>query len=630
MTPWRTTLGTSVALAAGAVAVLGLALARDGSGTPFGPGELDVLLAARSMAAGVVPPLWVGAVHPDATGTWLGALVLSPLLRLGLPDVVALKLLAGLHFALLVGCSAGMATRRAGVAAGALAGAILALGAPALVAAHSKYLATTVEVLGLQIGLLWATLELLAAKRASLVAVAAIGAGLGVALVYSLHSAVLAGVVGLALLWARRDRWRTALALCLPALLPLAWFAGLRDATGPSRGPLSVKTLSPGQLLGLLDPTDLATLLTRAPFALLSDTEHIPPDAWVRLLHVPLAISLGAALLGATALATARRLPRHDVVVLAYGLGTAAPLLIAGDLLGYPAAYRYFLPLLPPAAVLLATAVTRGLRRGPPRTLAVSAVVAMTAPGLWTTPRSTATELSRPMASYVAGQHRLGFARAPLHTHFLMLTPFVRDDELSGWLQGYGVHLGREFTRQAPIAAQEARDQRPDPGPGAPEFVDLPPHNPPRSTRAGGAVGLGAAARRDLLLGVGLGVAEDGVLDAFDCDLVGVTAGRDRAAVWQGVGAALGERWFWTGNASPLRVRAPMAPLDASSMGALAAGLSSTGGRSAPSVAQWVDADLLGPAAAPMVPQGRLAHPHPFTYADVGVLGRGEVPMGPR
>ena len=64
MTSWRITATTALASASLAVAVLSVALWRDTPGTPFGPGELDVLFAARSMAA---------SAPAAKTGSWVGA-----------------------------------------------------------------------------------------------------------------------------------------------------------------------------------------------------------------------------------------------------------------------------------------------------------------------------------------------------------------------------------------------------------------------------------------------------------------------------------------------------------------------------------------------------------------------------
>ena len=620
--PLRRALGTGAAAGALACVVLTVALLRDGPLTPFGPGELDVLLTARSMASGVWPPLWAGAVHPDAPGTWLGAVPLVPLLRLGVPDVLALKLLAGLHLFLLVGAAAGLVARRAGARAALVTGALLAL-APAVIAAHSKYLATTVEVTGVELALLWVGLELDARGRGPLPWLL-LGLGAGVATVYSLHAALLLVLGALALL--TRRRWASLGAFLASSFVATLPFRMFRDPLAPPRDALSVKSLGPADLLGLLDPADLGTLLTRAPFALLHGTEHLPAESALRWLHAPAVLAAaGAVAWGAVRLTRSLRGPaapdRWLAALTLFALGAAAPLLVAGDLLGYPAAYRYWIPPLAAAFALL------GLALRPPL---LWAALALALPGLLTTPRSTATELTRPMAAYVAGQHRLAFTHHPLHTHFLMLTPFVTDAELAGWLQGYGLHLGREFARQVPTERVEYAAQRVDPRVGVPDRVNRRWHKQQPERWLEAADWLGSDGRQHLLLGVGLGLAEDGRLEPLDVALLQATEGADRAALWRGVGVALGERWHWIHDDAPLQVDADLPALDAASLGMVHGGLYATGGPDSPDLDRLLGPALRGNAPLRSRNQLRLAHPHPFTYADLGVLGRGEVPQGPR
>ena len=99
-----------VAIISALVAVASLALAHGvyrvrwvGSSEPpmFAPGEFDLLVAARLLAQGEALPQWAAAVHSNAIGTWLGAWEVVPFLWLGLPDVLALKVVASLHLALL-------------------------------------------------------------------------------------------------------------------------------------------------------------------------------------------------------------------------------------------------------------------------------------------------------------------------------------------------------------------------------------------------------------------------------------------------------------------------------------------------------------------------------------------------
>jgi len=588
-----------------AALVYAVVLTLDAPGTPFGPGELDLLLGARLMAAGVVPPIWVGAVHPDALGTWLASAALAPLLRLGVPDVVALKLLAGGHYALLVGASAGLGTRLGGRRAGAVTAAILVLGAPSLLAAHSKSLATTVEAASLEVALLWAAIEIGHRRRIALLVPLGIAVGLTVA--YSLHAAIALPLALAAAL--TRPGPRRLLAPGVVAAVAAAVLAPLhlwRDPLGPLLPPFSIKSQGLDQLLSLLDASDAALLVARWPFALLHGTEHLPVDAWTRWLHVPLALLLGGALVVA-AVQLVRRAPPPEVAPVAlFGVGATAPLLIAGDLIGYPAAYRYFVPALAAGAILLAV----GLARGPlPDRQALGLLVALCLPGLFALPRATSTELSRPAAAFVAGQHRVTFARHPVHTHFLMLTPFVRRAELGGWVQGYGLHLGREFGNSRRLLLAERQTVRTGPGVGVPPRLDRLwlDAQPDRWLDAVGW--LGDDVRERFLVGVGLGIGEDGRVDEDEALLLQILTGADAAATWGGIGAAMGERWHWLGESQPLDLTPP--PPDDAAVASFAAGFRTTAGPGAPLPETLLASD--GQRRAARAPY--LVLPHPFTYA---------------
>lgn len=598
MTPasWRAT--AAVAALAGAAAAILLVLSVRATPTPFGPGELDLLLTARMMSSGVLPPLWAGSVHPDAIGTWMGALGLSGLLRLGLSDLLALRGFAAAHVALLAASTAGLAARIAGVRAGAAAGAALVVGAPLVINAHTRYLATTVEAASVELLVLWALVEWSRAPRRGAVSVLGVALGLGMA--FSLHVAVLAGLAAVVV---GRRQVRSLPWLLVP--LAAAWLPWLLapQPLGPPGSPWTVKTLGPGQLLGLVGVDDITALLTHAPFALSGGAA-----GWLGLALVPLMAALVLALVGSVVATAQRSTPPAVGIVALFAVGAAAPLLLAGDLLGYPAAYRYFVPVLAPCAVLLGVAA----RRGP----ALALVLALAAPGLSAVGAVGNTELTRSQAAFYAGQHRLVFPDDALHTHALMLTPWVRDDELSGWLQGYGLHIGREFARQVPGAQIEYRDGFVDEG-GVPDPVNRFWRKQQAGHWRDGMRWLGAQANADFLLGVGLGLAEDGVLESLDLDLLNGSQD-ERLHIAFGVGAALGERAHWIGDGA-LQTEAPVAWSRAEQQ-ALADGFVTTAGTRVPSPLPGVRGR----------PQRRLAHPHPFTYADVGVRGRDQVPTGPR
>lgn len=598
----------AVAAVAGCVAavVYGITLALDDPGTPFGPGELDLLLGARMMAAGILPPVWVGAVHPDAIGTWLASATLAPLLRAGVPDVAALKLVAGAHYALLVATTSGLTARLGGRRAGALAAGVLVLGAPSVLAAHSKYLATTVEAASLEVALLWAAIEV--GRRNRLRHLVPLGLAWGLAVAYSLHAAValplaLAAALGVG---ARRRVLAPTLVLAAAALVQVP-FIVLRDPLGPMRPPFSIKSLGLGQLTAMLDPADLVTLAARWPFALLHGTENIPVASWTRWLHVPLALLLGASLLGALVLLARRALPEGVAPVALFGLGAGAPLLIAGDLIGYPAAYRYFVPALAAAAVLFALAATSSARRAP---VPAAALALLLAPGLLAVPRATSTELSRPAAAYVAGQHRLSLARHPVHTHFLMLTPFVGDAEIGGWVQGYGRRLGREFRRTRAALLRERETVRTRPEVGVPDRLDRlwVDAQPGRWLEA--VDWIGGTVRERFLVGIGLGIGEDGVIDGDEALLIEACTPADRAAVWGGIGAAAGERWHWVRDGEPLTLAPSLASPDGDAAGSFAAGLRFCGGEDAPAADALLPGITVMPGRTPY-----LTLPHPLTYS---------------
>ncbi len=610
MTPssWPTTLALSALAALVAFGVLLLAVA--GTIDSFGPGELDLVLTARSMASGVYPPLWAGAVHPDALGTWIGAFGMSFLLRLGIPDVFALKCLAAAHYVLLAGVSVGLASRIAGWRAGLAGGAALIIGAPAIAAAHTRYLATTVEIASVELALVWMLVEW--HRRPARGWLLALGLGLGTAVIYSLHAAWLALLTLAVVGWTSRRRelgWRPALLLIATGVVAAVGWLGWPDPLGPPGHAFTIKTLGPLQLLTLIDPSDLATLARRAPFALLTGEEG-HQAAQYRPLHVPLAATLALALFGGV-VATARRQVDAPVGLVAlFALGIAAPLVLGGDLLGYPAAYRYYVPVVPPACVLLGVAVARS-----PWPRAAGLVLALlVSPGLLSLGHVGNREMARPEAAFFAGQHRLVFPRDALHTHFLMLTPWVQDDELIGWVQGYGLHVGREYARQAPTAKIEFDDSFVGIDGGVPPIVNRHWHKQRAERWLEGADWLGPGARSAFLVGVGLGIAEDGHLEELDLRLL--ESAVDHASVARGIGAALGERVFHIGDDRPLRLDGAYTWTPAERQ-AMAEGYAETSGK------------RLFPEARPTNLRV-LAHPHPFTYADLGVVGRGGQPSGPR
>ena len=538
--PLRPALRVALLAAMLAAIVLTAVLVHNQASGPLSPGEFDILVAARSVAGGRLLPRWAGAVHPEATGTWMGALGLAPLLWLGLPAVWAGKLASVLHFALLVGASAGLAARSAGRRAAALTAGLLCSGAPAVVAAHTHYLATTVEAAGMQLALLWWTLE--ARERLRWREALALGAALGTLLAYSLHTVGLALWVAAALL--RRPRG-LVLVTSAAALAWLPWTLRL-DPTAPPQEALAILSLPLTEVVGLASLDGVRGLLQHAPRALLFGTHEIPASSPLVSRHVPWMLLLMAAPPLSLGLGKAR-----ERLLALYAIGTFAMLVVAGDLLDYPAAYRYYVPFVASAAALLglrfAALAERLDARGPwpARALALLAAggLAWTLPSL---PGASAMEMTVPQGAFYAAQHRLSFPRRALHSHFLMLLPYVRQAELGPWLQGYGLHLGRSYARELPALEQEFVDTQHAPGARIPPPLDRRLQwTLPRTWWSVADLIEDQALRAGFFNGLGLGMGEDGRLADGDLRLLRSLAPRDRADAWRGVAVALAERAYW-------------------------------------------------------------------------------------
>lgn len=469
--------------------------------TPFAPGELDLVLAARAVAAGSPLPLWAGAVHPDEVGTWIEAWLLGGLLALGIPDAAALDLTGALHAAVFVGSFAGLAARLAGPGAGRRTAALLLVAMPSLITAFTRTTGTTAEAAGIEgLGLL----GLLEARRRGRGA-ALLGALLGLGAVYSRHVAwllLVAALAGPTTRWASRLRWAAVVGGSAAIVLALGEL--VRGAGGAETG-LTVLATSPATLLGSLGLDDLAGLLAHLPFAAAHAPGAAGPLVW---LHVP---AVGLGLIALLAAAAGRGEGRWIAL---YAAGCGGAMLLAGDLVGWPAGYRYALNAAGPTLVLVG-AMARWRRP------------IMACCGLWCVssllilPGAGRPELDRAAAAFFAGQHRVHVStRRPVHAHAALLWPLLRSDEIGPFAQGYGLHLGREF---APVsrAAADAATRAP-------------------STWVGAADALSPAVGVGLLRGVGLALGEDGRLDEEDRRLL--AAAGDRDAVWAGIGGAVGER----------------------------------------------------------------------------------------
>ena len=317
----------------------------------------------------------------------------------------------------------------------------------------------------------------------------------------------------------------------------------------------------------------------------------------------------------------------------------AAPLPLAGDLLGYPAGYRYFINPLAMAAVVFGIGAAEALewlqtRSGPVAARgARAALVLCLGCGLATIPRIKPLELTPPEAAFFAAQHRLSFSQGPMHTHFLLLLRHVHDEEMIGWAQGYGLHLAREFLPHRERAAVEVRDREMMKGYRTPPAVDaLAQVGLPRTWTEVAHVLPAGAVRAGFFAGIGLGLGEDGVLDGEEALLAEAVPATQRKALSIGVGAAMGERLYWSGGTSPVN-------LSDDSEGRWQALLRSSpfveGVRRTAGKQDSSEYRALFPRALPPPPPGDasgvgldevppFALGHPLTYARVGWEGRGD------
>jgi len=592
------------------------------------PGEFDLLLTARAIAAGDYLPLWAGAVHPDAIGTYLGAIEVALLLSLGISGGVALKLCGTLHFALLCGSATGLTARLGGRLAAVPTLAFLLLGAPALLGAHSRFLGTTTEVIGLQVAILWWIIELARREegRRTLPGIFGCGLLLGTAVVYSSHSLWL--VVFCLAFWALEARpgqklrgcgW--LLAAILLAVLP--WKAG-GGAPGLETAEWTLKSIPVRTIVAGLGFDDLLILAKRLPFALLDTSRMLSDDAPQRWLHAGWMAALCLALCW-TLVTRGRaciRGPQRplDGLLAIYAMGAFAPMLFAGDLAGYPSAYRYSFNAVVVAAVLLGLRyadVHRLLQAHTPRavrwtvTLLASIAVGL---GLWSLPSATTFELTHPEAAFVAGQHRVFLVGQDTHQHFRLLMPTVRDTERKAWLQGYGMLIGEEF------------DQRQQPGPDA--------HDQPASLSAQewlassrSETSADQSLRDDsFFVGVGLGLALDGWLSRHDVALIRAVPAEKLRGIWFGIGAALGERHYWSGRPPEIQIETGWQALEGAlpTRAALWEGYQNIEGLAGYKLDDLLPfADAATPAGGDGEPMG-LSLRHPFIYKRLVQVERGE------
>jgi hypothetical protein len=264
--------------------------------------------------------------------------------------------------------------------------------------------------------------------------------------------------------------------------------------------------------------------------------------------------------------------------------------------------------------------------------VAAAIVTTALAPGLLALPGATAQELDAKGAAFFAAQHRLTLSARPLHTHFLTLHPFVTDDELPGWVQGYGLHTARDWRAQSEVLGIEFRDAMTMEGFRPAPVVDRRRLRREPSRWLEVADLFDANTRPRFFEGLGLGIGEDGAVDTRETQLLRAVASRDLPAIWRGIGGALGERVFHSGgDLIPLTVEGGSGALGAALplRAAFQEGLVATAGPHILSAEQMLPEGIrstpdLRVTGALRVSPSPFALPHPLTYSPLGTAGRSQ------
>jgi len=524
------------------------------SAPTLSPGEFDLLVTARAIAAFDFPPLWAGAIQPEAIGTYLGACEVAALLLLGIGGIAALKFCGLLHFSLLCGACVGLTARLGGGRAATLALALVSLATPNLFGFHLSFLATTTEVIGVQLIALWWLLELRwSTPDARGAQLKALGCGLllGLALIYSSHSLLLVLFSPILLIVGSRASVRerlSQLGLMFGGIVTFVtpWHLP-SGAPGLVTSTFTLKSMPVTQIIVGLGLDDLSSLTQQLPFALSGD----PELGGIRgALHASWLIALLVALVW-SCLQLLRPEKKKERLVEAllgcYGLTALTPMLFAGDLAGYPAAYRYCFNGLTVGVILLGLHYARqhhylvGKLGALPGTALALLLGGMLAPGLLSLPAQANWELTTEEAAFFAAQHRILILDESPHLHFELLSPHLSGAERTNWFQGYGMLLGEEFEHHRALARTR----------GGPPGAKLP--STALWLQASG-LDQSEGLMSSFSTGLGLGLALDATLSADDLELAASLPNSAIDKLWFGIGAALGEQSYWSDSAPSLTI----------------------------------------------------------------------------
>lgn len=512
--PWIAALISTAAFGA----VLAFWIARRGA---LSVDELHTALLGRLWADGEPLSFYVGSLTRYEGGSWLIAWPVSWLMRLGAWGTAATSWTAGAIALVTVFATSLWLARAERPLAGLAVGPLAALAAPELV--HYAYRAwgSLCEAL-VFLPLLALAFSAWQDRGRRLSVAPAVGLLLGLAVVFSyLHMLTALALLAVLAEEARRTaRWKRA-----------ATEAALIGASA---------SLVFGAWVALMVPIPAEALEIRGGRSLLSACSDLLfvrldrvllhlPRAWIGELlpHTALRLAAGVGLTLMTVAAAVvawRRGGRTRQVVL-FALVCVPGMSLGHALAGPPQVYRYYLPLLGAAVVLIAAWDMRAV------VLAAALGLALQLPSgppePWQAPDRSHLELG------ASALHR--FAPDPhvkFEAFYRVTTPRLRP-----YLAfGYGLDTGARF---GPSWAGMRRDAG-----GADAVVDTErdPHLHLFEERSWIGFWDGLTDRtgeRRFFEGVGVGLLRDGVIDAAEVALLAAARPRERAWMAEGIGAAL-------------------------------------------------------------------------------------------
>jgi hypothetical protein len=490
-------------------------------------GEWDLLLTALAIASGYAPDAAIGTLHGPELGSWLVAALVAVPIRLGVDPVTAGKWVAVAFGASSAGVIAWFATwlgresRTAGIAAGGLAGLLVALAWPGLHFELQGVNGRTPESLLFQ--LLAVVLVATAAESVRLRSVVLRGGFVGASLCLGWLMSPVAlwttAVVVPVLLWqflpssgSPRRGLVAVFAAALGFLAPLALFGVLVPGGGEGLRLFLLDQFGGGMGVNAVGVERLGFGVLGAVSRALEGGAHNPA---LSLRPIALALFGWGVVLGAagTLVQAARGRQYRDPAAVAslVALSWLVPLaLLPQDIWFYPLAYRYWLLVLGLGFAVLPALLATRARWGRLACGGLALLALLITPTL---PRSIiAPAASRAEALVSSGAHRLGPRPGrDRHAAFSALFPQLSVADAVLLAEGYGLALGGDM---AVLLI--------DGSPTEPPWVTVPP--------------LPGSVRQALLVGVGCGLTAVGAVPVKLGELLTEAPAVDRPALFYGLG----------------------------------------------------------------------------------------------